>query len=163
MKAGSYKTRMSRLTSVFCVIALCNVETDIYNLNMYAFLVTTNLHTHRSHYREFTGQHTRGIWKVLSTLQYLSNRLTNPFMFGIILNSYRCSVLRNKFQKWRIAFTIMGEMSFFFHTFYRISYGKLNIQKFIELVYQLQMFNKKIISAFFKTRENAFIMRLKSA
>ena len=29
-----------------------------------------------------------------------------------------------------------------FYTFYRISYGKLNIQKFFELVYQLELFNK---------------------
>ena len=43
-------------------------------------------------------QHTRGIWKVLSTVQYLSNQLTNPFMFGIILNSCLYSVLRNKFE-----------------------------------------------------------------
>ena len=42
--------------------------------------------------------HTRGIWNALSTVQYLSNRLTNPFMFGIILNSYLCSMLRNKFE-----------------------------------------------------------------
>ena len=41
---------------------------------------------------------TRGIWKVHSTVQYLSNRLTNAFMFGIILNSYLCSMLRNKFE-----------------------------------------------------------------
>ena len=27
-----------------------------------------------------------------STVQYRSNRLTNPFMFGIILNSYLCSM-----------------------------------------------------------------------
>ena len=43
-----------------------------------------------------------------------------------------------------------------FHTFYTISYGKLNIQKLIELVYQIQSFNTKIISTSFKTRENAF-------
>ena len=47
MNAGSYKTRMSRLTFVFCVIALCNFETDIYNLNKYAFLATINLHSNR--------------------------------------------------------------------------------------------------------------------
>ena len=41
---------------------------------------------------------TRGIWKVLSTVQYLSNRLTNPFMCGIILNSCLCSLLWNKFE-----------------------------------------------------------------
>ena len=35
---------------------------------------------------------------VISTVQYLSNRLTNPFMFGIILNSYLCSMLQNKFE-----------------------------------------------------------------
>ena len=53
MNAGSYTSRMSRLTGkktdfVFCVIALCNVETDIYNLYKYAFLATINLH--RSHH-----------------------------------------------------------------------------------------------------------------
>ena len=41
MNALSYKTRMARLTFVFCVIALCNVETDIH-MN---FLATINLHT----------------------------------------------------------------------------------------------------------------------
>ena len=46
----------------------------------------------------------------------------------------------------------------FFHTFYRISNGKLNRQKLIELVYQLQMVNKKIISTPFKRLENTFIM-----
>ena len=40
---------------------------------------------------------------------------------------------------------------------------KLSIQKLIELVYQLQLFDKKIISTSFKTRENAFIMRQKPA
>ena len=30
----------------------------------------------------------RGIWKVHSLICYLSNRSTNPFMFGINLNSY---------------------------------------------------------------------------
>ena len=59
MNAGSYTSRMSRLTGkkkkkkknnfVFCVIALCNVETDIYNLYKYAFLATINLHTLEVH------------------------------------------------------------------------------------------------------------------
>ena len=49
---------------------------------------------------EFEGlvSNARGIWKVLSMVQYFSNRLTNSFMFGIILNSYRFSMLRNKFE-----------------------------------------------------------------
>ena len=42
MNALSYKTRMSRLTFVFCVIAHCYVETDIYKLYKYAFLATVN-------------------------------------------------------------------------------------------------------------------------
>ena len=41
---------------------------------------------------------TRGIWKILSMVQYLSNRITNPFMFGIILNSYLSSMLQNEFE-----------------------------------------------------------------
>ena len=49
MNAWSYKTRMSSLTGkktdfVFYVIALCNVETDIYNLYKYAFLATIYRH-----------------------------------------------------------------------------------------------------------------------
>ena len=40
----------------------------------------------------------RGIWKVLSMVQIFSDRLTKPFMFGIILNSYLCSLLWNKFE-----------------------------------------------------------------
>ena len=41
---------------------------------------------------------TRGIWKVLSMVLYLSNRFTNPIMFGIILKSYLCSMLWHKFH-----------------------------------------------------------------
>ena len=36
---------------------------------------------------------TRGIWKVLSKVSYLSNPFTNPIMFGIILKSDRSSML----------------------------------------------------------------------
>ena len=61
-----------------------------------------------------------------------------------------------------MTFTLMEELGSF-HTFCRISYGKLNIQKLTELVYQLQLFNKKIISTSFKTHENAFIIRQKFA
>ena len=32
--------------------------------------------------------YTRGIWKVLGMVFYLSNQFTNPIMFGIILKSY---------------------------------------------------------------------------
>ena len=39
---------------------------------------------------------TRGIWKVRSMVQYFSNRLTNPFVFGTILISNLCSMLGNK-------------------------------------------------------------------
>ena len=42
--------------------------------------------------------YTRGIWKVRIMVQFFSNRLTNPFMFGISLNSYLCSMLGNKFK-----------------------------------------------------------------
>ena len=41
---------------------------------------------------------TRGIWKVLSMVIYLSNRLTNPFMFDIILKSHLFSMLWHKFH-----------------------------------------------------------------
>ena len=37
--------------------------------------------------------------------------------------------------------------------------AKLAYKKIIELVYLLQLFNKKIISTSFKTRKNAFIMQ----
>ena len=40
--------------------------------------------------------YTRGIWKVLSTVFYLSNRFTKPIMFGIILKSYLSSMLWHK-------------------------------------------------------------------
>ena len=41
--------------------------------------------------------YTRGIWKVRSMVQFFDKRLTNPFMFGTILNSNLCSILGNKF------------------------------------------------------------------
>ena len=43
--------------------------------------------------------YTRGIWKVLSMVFCLSNRFTNPIMFGIILKSYLSSMLWHKFHK----------------------------------------------------------------
>ena len=42
---------------------------------------------------------TRGIWKVLSMVFYLSNRYTNLIMFGIILKSYLFSMLWHKFHE----------------------------------------------------------------
>ena len=42
---------------------------------------------------------TRGTWKVLSMVFYLSNRFTNPIMFGIILKSYLSSMLWHKFHE----------------------------------------------------------------
>ena len=42
---------------------------------------------------------TRGIWKVLSMVFYLSYRFTKPIMFGIILKSHRSSMLWNKFHE----------------------------------------------------------------
>ena len=41
----------------------------------------------------------RGIWKVHSMVTYLSNRLTNSFIIGIILNSYLSSMLEHNFQE----------------------------------------------------------------
>ena len=41
----------------------------------------------------------RGIWKVLSMVFYLSNRFTNPIMFGIILKKYFSSLLWHKFHE----------------------------------------------------------------
>ena len=35
---------------------------------------------------------TRGIWKVLSIVFYLSNRFTNPSMYDIILTNYLSSM-----------------------------------------------------------------------
>ena len=43
--------------------------------------------------------HTRGIWKVLSMVFYLSNRFTNLIMFGIILKSYLFSMLWHNFMR----------------------------------------------------------------
>ena len=43
--------------------------------------------------------HTRGIWKVLSMVFYLSNLFTNPIMFGLILKRYFSSMLWNKFHE----------------------------------------------------------------
>ena len=43
--------------------------------------------------------HTRGIWKVLSMVFYLSNRFTKPIMFGIILKSHLSSILWHKFHE----------------------------------------------------------------
>ena len=42
---------------------------------------------------------TRGIWKVLSMVFYLSNRFTNPIMFDIILKNYFSCMLWHKFQE----------------------------------------------------------------
>ena len=42
---------------------------------------------------------TRGIWKVFSMVLYLSNRFTNPIMFGIILKNYLSSMLLHKFHE----------------------------------------------------------------
>ena len=42
---------------------------------------------------------TRGIWKVLSMVFYLSNRFTNLIMFGIILKNYLSSTLWHKFHE----------------------------------------------------------------
>ena len=41
---------------------------------------------------------TRGIWKVLSMVFYLSNRFSKPIMFGIILKSHLSSMLWHKFH-----------------------------------------------------------------
>ena len=42
---------------------------------------------------------TRGIWKVLSMVFYLSSRFTNPSMFGIILKHYLSSMLWHEFHE----------------------------------------------------------------
>ena len=42
---------------------------------------------------------TRGISKVLRMVFYLSNRFTNPIMFGIISKSYLSSMLSHKFYE----------------------------------------------------------------
>ena len=46
---------------------------------------------------------TRGIWKVLSMVLYLSNRFTNPIMCCIILKSYLSSMLWHKFNEYIIS------------------------------------------------------------
>ena len=42
---------------------------------------------------------TRGIWKVLSMVFYLSNRFTKPIMFVNILKSHSFSMLWHKFHE----------------------------------------------------------------
>ena len=42
---------------------------------------------------------TRGIWKVLSMVFYLSNRFTNPITFDIILKNYLSSMFWHKFHE----------------------------------------------------------------
>ena len=42
---------------------------------------------------------TRGIWKVLRMVFYLSNRFTNPIVFGIIVKSYLSSMLLHSFHE----------------------------------------------------------------
>ena len=42
---------------------------------------------------------TRGIWKVLSMVFYLSNQSANPIMFGIILKKYLSSLLKHEFHE----------------------------------------------------------------
>ena len=42
---------------------------------------------------------TRGIWKVLSMVFYLSNRFTKPIKVGIILKSHLFSMLWHKFHE----------------------------------------------------------------
>lgn len=44
-------------------------------------------------------EHKRGIWKVCSTLIFLSNGITNPFMLGIILNTHLPTLLWYKFYE----------------------------------------------------------------
>ena len=46
--------------------------------------------------------YTRGIWKVLSMVLYLSNRFTNPIICGIVLKSYLSSMLWHKFNEYII-------------------------------------------------------------
>ena len=43
--------------------------------------------------------HTRGIWKVLSMVFYLSDQLKNPIMFRIILKSYFSSLFLHTFHE----------------------------------------------------------------
>ena len=42
--------------------------------------------------------YTRGIWKVLSMAFYLSNRFSNPIMFGTIVKRYLSSMLWHHFH-----------------------------------------------------------------
>ena len=54
--------------------------------------ISFRLFCSKFHLIVFLSSFTRGIWKVLSMVQYFSNWLTNPFLLGIILNSYPCSL-----------------------------------------------------------------------
>ena len=48
---------------------------------------------------KYLQDNTRGIWKVLSLVFYLSNQFTHPTMFGINLKSYLSSLLLHKFHE----------------------------------------------------------------
>ena len=63
---------------------------DIYNLNLnhYIHKVLTSMLLH-----------TRGIWKVFSMVFYLSNRFTNPVMFGFIWKNYLSPIIWHNFHK----------------------------------------------------------------
>ena len=50
-------------------------------------------------FKKIVKRYTRGIWKVLSMVFYLSNRFTKPIMFGIILKSHLFSMLWHKFHE----------------------------------------------------------------
>ena len=64
------------------------------------------------------------------------------------------------FKKRCITCITMEEMRFFYilYDIWQTQHAK---KKLIELAYQLQLFDKKIISTYFKTCENAFIMQQK--
>ena len=61
-----------------------------------------------------------------------------------IMNTYTVWTLENAnfnemngillFRKWCIIFSLIEGKLYYFHTFYRLSYGQLNIRKLTELV-----------------------------
>ena len=79
---------------------------------------------------------TRGIWKVLSMVLYLSNRFTNPIMCGIILKNYLSSMLWHKFNE----LIIMRTQKYYCEYMYCLYTGKRKIS--VEIIYYILPFEK---------------------
>ena len=76
------------LNNVFCILIQLY---DAVNLFIPEFVNTLK--------KKQSSGNTRGICKVLIIVFHLSNRFTNPIMFGIILKNYLSSMLLRKFYE----------------------------------------------------------------